>query len=317
MSNSIGQYRFQGTGSCVTAVDSSKQYVSTATVGTGEGTSTSFQDIMIVSSAALQQNQDYYLYVKVPQDLNYDMTFNIKLTRSDTTGSDASEVYQFLASVTIPKGGSGNNVYTVALYDTGQDDGEGNDIVSAMIPLQYSAGSANTQGLLYYDAATGKYYVGNGGTSYTETIRYNDVSLGASWLHEVGSNYGYAELVFRPVESGFSRIVLEMVRTAEDYNIQGVADSGETIYGRYIPLDSFEYTLYTLTNLVNDITPNGSLDRVGVWSHPGLLMAVNGEEIRVGKSGLWEIDGILPIESLGIVAVDYKDNFSIDFMYEN
>ena len=46
-------------------------------------------------------------------------------------------------------------------------------------------------------------------------------------------------------------------------------------------------------------------------------MAVNGEEIRVGKSGLWEIDGILPIESLGIVAVDYGDNFSIDFMYEN
>ena len=127
----------------------------------------------------------------------------------------------------------------------------------------------------------------------------------------------FKSLVFRPVEDNFSEITIEMVRTAEDYNIQGVDDSGETIYGRYIPLDSFEYTLYTLTNLVNDINPNGSLDRVGVWSHPGLLMAVNGEEIRVGKSGLWEIDGILPIESLGIVAVDYKDQFSIDFMYEN
>lgn len=315
MSNSIGQYRFQGTGSCVTAVDSSKQYVSTATVGTGEGTSTSFQDIMIVSSAALQQNQDYYLYVKVPQDLNYDMTFNIKLTRSDMTGGDSSEVYQFLASITIPKGGSGNNVYTVALYDTGQDDGEGNDIVSAMIPLQYTAGSANTQGLLYYDAATGKYYVGNGGTSYTETIRYNDVSLGASWLHEVGSNYGYAELVFRPVESGFSRIVLEMVRTAEDYNIQQDADDG-TVFGRRVTLADFDYTLYSLANIVDDINPDGSLTRIGVWGHSGLMMAVNGEEIRIGPSGYYELDNIIPITSLGIVAVDYTDQFSVDYTYD-
>ena len=105
-----------------------------------------------------------------------------------------------------------------------------------------------------------------------------------------------------------------MIRTAEDYNIQGVVD-GSNVYGRYIPLDQFDYSLYTLTNLVNDIRPNGQLDRVGIWSHPGLLMSVNGEEIRVGKSGLWEVDGILPIKSLGIVAKDYNDNFSIDYTY--
>ena len=107
-----------------------------------------------------------------------------------------------------------------------------------------------------------------------------------------------------------------MVRTAEDYNIQGVDSEGETVYGRYVDLNEFDYTLYQLTNLVNEINPNGTLERVGIWSHPGLLMAINGEEIRVGKSGLWEIDGILPIESIGIVAVDYKDNWSMDYMYE-
>ena len=186
-----------------------------------------------------------------------------------------------------------------------------------MIPHTYRSGTQNIKDDLYWDAVSNAYYLGNGNTTYTRTQEYNDIVMTASWIHQAGNYFGYAEIVFRPVEDNFSEITIEMVRTAEDYNIQGVDQNNETIYGRYIPLDTFEYTLYSLTNLVNDINPNGTLDRIGVWSHPGLLMAVNGEEIRVGKSGLWEIDGILPIKSLGIVAVDYKDQFSIDFMYEN
>ena len=255
------------------------------------------------------RDTDYYLYVKIPQDMNYNLTFNIKLTKQEQQGG--TEEYQFLKQITIPRGGDATNTYNVVLYE--KSTGE----VNAMIPHTYQQGAQNVLDDIYYDAVNEKYYLGNGNTTYTETQNYNDIVMTASWIHQAGDYYGYAEMVFRPVEDNFSEITIEMVRTAEDYNIQGVGSGGETIYGRYIPLDSFEYTLYTLTNLVNDINPNGSLDRIGVWSHPGLLMAVNGEEIRVGKSGLWEIDGILPIESLGIVAVDYKDNFSIDFMYEN
>lgn len=305
----IGQYRFRGAGTCVTEVASSKSYKSVSMTGTGGTDDTSFRDIRINTSGPMIRDTDYYLYVKIPQDMNYNLTFNIKLTKQEAQGG--TEEYQFLKQITIPRGGSATNVYNVVLYE--ESDGS----INAMIPHEYVQSQLNIKDDIYYDAASGNYYLGNGNTTYTPTINYNDISMTASWIHQAGDYFGYAEMVFRPVEDNFSEITIEMIRTAEDYNIQSEDDDGEQIYGRYIPLDSFEYTLYSLTNLVNELNPNGSLDRIGVWSHPGLLMAVNGEEIRVGKSGLWEIDGILPIESLGIVAVDYNDNFSIDYTYEN
>lgn len=305
---SIGQYRFKGAGTCVTSVASSKSYKPISMTGdTTSADNTSFQDVRINTTSPLVRDEDYYLRVKIPQDMNYNLTFNIKLTKQEQQGG--SEEFQFLKQITIPRGGGSANAYTVVLYETASG------VVKSAIPKTYQAGVQNVKDDIYYDAATKKYYLGNGNTTYTQTEKYNDIVLTASWVHETGQYFGYAEMVFRPVEDNFSEITIEMVRTAEDYNIQGVSDSGSTIYGRYVPLDDFDYTLYSLSNLVMEMRPNNSLDRVGVWSHPGLLMAVNGEEIRVGKSGLWEVDGILPIKSLGIVAVDYKDNFSIDYSY--
>lgn len=306
---SIGQLRFRGEGTCVSTVPSSKSYKSISMTGSSNTDDTSFRDIRITTNSPMVRDTDYYLYVKIPQDMNYNLTFNIKLTKREAQGG--TEEYQFLKNITIPRGGSATNVYTVVLYETSSG------AVKAMIPKTYVAGQANIKDDIYFDANTEKYYLGNGNTTYTETANYNDLSMTASWVHQAGDYYGYAEIVFRPVEDNFSEITIEMVRTAEDYNIQGTDTSGEIIYGRYIPLDDFDYTLYTMTNLVNEINPNGKLSRIGVWSHPGLLMAVNGEEIRVPNSGYYELDNILPIESLGIVAVDYSDNWSLDFMYEN
>ena len=309
MAFQIGQLRFKGEGTCVTSVASSKSYKSVSISGTSGTGDSSFRDISIkTTNGAFVRDRDYYLYLKIPQDMNYNLTFNIKLTKQEAVG--ATEEYQYLKGIDIPRGGSATNVYNVVLYETSSG------AVRAMIPEPYVAGAANTKDYIYYNSANGTYYLGNGNTTYTQTHNYNDISMTASWNHEQGDNYGYAEIVFRPVEDNFSEITIEMVRTAEDYNIQGVDSEGETVYGRYVDLNEFDYTLYQLTNLVNEINPNGTLERVGIWSHPGLLMAINGEEIRVGKSGLWEIDGILPIESIGIVAVDYKDNWSMDYMYE-
>lgn len=308
----IGQYRFRGTGTCVSTVPSEKSYVNTSTMSVDD-TGTSFQDVMVITTQALQENTDYYLYVKIPQDMNYDMTFNIKLIRSATAGSEET-VYQFLKTITIPKGGSGNNVYNVALYGLGEYDSSGKERVKAMIPKTYVAGATNVKDDIYVDG-NGNYYLGNGNTTYTATTHVNDIAMAANWIHDTGVNFGYAELVFRPVESSFNRIVLEMVRTAEDYNIQQEVD-GKLVYGRTVALNDFEYTLYQMANLVDEINPDGTLNSIGVWSHSGLFMAVNGEEIRVGASGYYELLDILPISSLGVVAVDYKDNFSIDYSFD-
>lgn len=303
----IGQYRFRGVGTCTQAVESSKNYKNIAMTGE-DVESASFRDVVITTTSAMMRNTDYYLYVKIPQDMNYNLTFNIKLIKQELAGAETQ--YQFLKNITIPRGGSGTNVYNVALYQTASGE------VRAMIPEPYVAGAQNVQNYLYRDSNTGNYYLGNGNTTYTPTQNYNDLMVTASWIRQTGENFGYAEIVFRPVEDNFSQIILEMVRTAEDYNIQSEDASGTTLYGRFVPLESLDYKLYALTNLVNDINPNGSLSRIGVWGHSGLLMAINGEEIRVGASNYYELDNILPVTSLGIVADGYDDNFSIDYQYE-
>ena len=302
----IGQYRFKGVGTCTTEVGSSKSYKASSM--TGDDTSASFQDIAITTNSAMSRDRDYYLYVKIPQDMNYNLSFNLKLIKQEAQGGQ--EVYQYLKGITIPRGGSGANVYNVALYETSTGE------VKAMIPHNYIAGAQNILDDLYYNAASDTYYLGNGNNTYTQTNKVNDLSVVASWNQLSGDNFGYAEIVFRPVEDNFNQILLEMVRTAEDYNIQGDDGSGGTRYGRYVPIDDFDYKLYILTNLVNEINPNGTLARIGVWSHSGLLMAVNGEEIRVGPSGYYELDNILPVESLGIVADGYDDNFTLDYQIE-
>lgn len=304
MPKSMGQYRYKGVGTCVTTVPSGKGYKDTA-LTKDETVSTSFKDVVITASSPLARDVDYYLYIKIPQNMNYNLEFNVKLVKQK---GDAT-VYQFLKNITIPRGGDASNVYNIALYE--KSTGE----VAAMIPLAYAAGAANKKDLLYHDAAANKYYLGNGNTTYTETVKVNDISVTASWKQLSGDNFGYAEIVFRPIEDSFAQILLEMVRTVEDYNIQYENQDGSTGYGRVVPLDEFDYELLQMSNLVTEINPEKTLDRIGVWGHPNLLMAVNGEEIRVGASSYYELD-VLPIKSLGIVAKDYKDVFSVDYSYE-
>jgi hypothetical protein len=45
-----------------------------------------------------------------------------------------------------------------------------------------------------------------------------------------------------------------------------------------------------------------------------LLLAVNGEEIKIGQSNFYELDDFT-ITSLGVVAKDGSDRFTIDYQY--
>lgn len=302
----IGQYRYTGK-NCVIDISSSSSigYVdASADISAG---GSSFKDIAITPASAFGKGKDYYFQIKIPQDLNYDMTFNLKLTKSEDAGS--STQYQFLKTVNVVKGGSGNNVSHVVLYE--KSDGN----PAAMIPYTYQAGTTNVKDCIYYDANTGAFYLGNGGVSYTRTTNFNQVYLSASWKTEIGDNYGIFELIFRPVEDNFTSLLIQMVREPEDYNIQKTID-GVIEYGRKVDKDKVSFTLYELTNLKTYMTSTDSLTRIGVWAHSGLMMAVNGEEIHIGPSGFYELSQI-EITSLGIVAPsnDYTNSFTVDYEY--
>lgn len=304
----IGQYRFGGAGTCLTDIPDSKIKKGYMSVATSDSQST-FKDLQIEFTEEFSPEKDYYLYMKIPQNMNYDYTFTLKLMRQNDTNS-----YQYLDTITIPKGGDGNSSYNVVLYaipGTSSDGNYKNERVKAMIPNVYNSGTASTKDELYLDSASGAYYVGISGGKYQRTYDYNDIFMDAIWRYELGDHYGWFELTFRPIATGFKKLVLEMTRTGTDWNIQN--DDGS--YGRMIDANDVTVKLKELIDLVDTINPGGTLSKIGVWSHPGLMMAINGETIRVGQNSYYEFDTI-PIESIGIVAQDFEDNFTLDWMYE-
>lgn len=305
----IGQKRFQGSGCIEEVNDISIRYQSVSMSDDSDSSSTGFQDVAIYPNGdgAFIQGQDYYLKVRIPQDMNYDMTFNIKLMPPNDGSSDTKK-YQFVKKISMSRGGTGTNVYNVVLYE--KSDGQ----IAVDFPLTYNKSVKSQKDKIYTDKTN--YYLGKDNT-YVRTTKFNDVALAASWKTENAETYGVFEMVFRPLNGEFTSLLLEMERTAEDYNIQRVNDEGKTEYGRKISLTTDNIELYKLINQVpSSLADKQGLSRIGVWGHPGLVMAINGEEIRVGPSGYYEQD-VVAIKSIGVVAKDkdWAANWTLDYEY--
>ena len=79
----IGQLRFTGSG-CVSTVSSSIGYQDVSMGdSSGSTTSTSFKDVVITPDTAFVKDRDYYLSIAIPQDMNYDMQFNLKIIKKE------------------------------------------------------------------------------------------------------------------------------------------------------------------------------------------------------------------------------------------
>lgn len=325
--NSMGQYRYSGSG-LTTEIPVTIDYKTIATNTSAPTDSASFKDIVIIPNGGFVQNTDYHIKLTVPRDMNYSMNFDLQLIKS---GSNADSTYQFIRNITLEQGGDNKNVYTVVLYES--IDGK---TIKAMIPLDYKANVEGIMDNIYMSKITTnntisyKYYICRGGTNYEEWSKINKIYAVASWKQESSGTYGVFDLTFRPIDQGFTQLLLRMVRTAEDYNIQNtVVENGKRItqYGRVLPLkkgstdptETVTCELQTMTDIVPQLTkyPKIGLSRIGVWGHPGLLMIINGEEIRIPLNGYYELDAI-PITSLGIAVPpnSYDNFFTIDYEYE-
>lgn len=311
----MGQYRYSSTAECMTRITASKSYRSVS-FGDDSGDSTSFQDIQITTNEAMPQNNAYFLSMSIPRDLNYDLSFNIKLYKT-TTETSTDEVFQQLKNIKVKKGGNTSNVYGVALYDANTTGNSDLEKIVATVPIQYNSAVRPIAGQLYIDEAAKRYYLGQPDGTYKLTSKVNYLSVLASWKQDNENlQYDNVTIVFTPVENGFNKIVLEMIREAEDYNIQYITDSGDVHYGRKVQLEYFDFALYRLSNLVTRMNPSGSLSSIGVNGHPGLLMSINGSQIRIGPSGYYALENVLPVTNIGVVARSAKDSFVIDYQYE-
>ena len=336
----IGQYRFRDASLCASNLTGSST-VSYRTVSFDDDSSAmgagSFKDVILHPQGGFEENQDYYVRVEIPQDLNFEQTFDIKLLKQE----QGVDVYQYLARINIPLGGNSENIYTVVLYETREKeyyddyDEDGDPIqkerykLNAMIPLEYSVLNPTIRDAIYLKQVDGEpdeYYLGNGldpvadgeSKAYTKWEKYNDALIVASWKQESMKQTYVFEYIFRPVEAGFTDILLEMDRDATDLNTQITdTETGETIYGRILDIEFIRehFEIYRLIDLKQSMRAGElPLSKIGVWSHPELYMAINGEGIKIGPSGYYELD-VLPIESLSIMARGPQDNFTVDYEY--
>lgn len=85
----------------------------------------------------------------------------------------------------------------------------------------------------------------------------------------------------------------------------------------WIPSQSFMIESFgTISNIIPslDIENKGRLKQIGVQSRPGLEMCINGEMIRVGRSGIYEINHGVDITFIGFIP-DEEDHFLMDYQY--
>lgn len=124
-------------------------------------------------------------------------------------------------------------------------------------------------------------------TQYIKTI---DVQAGreTDWVD--------LELMFSPILS-FDCLLFQLQRTVDDYRV-------ETRYPRIVYEE-----LSLINNAITTKVKSGiKLTKIGVQSHPGLILCINGEEIHIGKSGIYEVrNGIISVDFFSIISAAEED----------
>lgn len=336
----MGQIRYNNNSSYMTDLGFNYEPVQVL-VSSNTETSDVYQDIILrgSNSFSFTAGVPYLLKLKIPKDLNYNTTYRIKMTTN--TGQTSvlnpdTVTYQMLKYINVPKETSSSTSSRVIIYPVTSEEiiiteGEETTVIPAgslwipeyqenydvdyvtEVAIALDKNSANI-GDIYYD--NGKYYIAGATDEEKQEIKNkNDVILNHSWTTGHSSTWGEFSFVFTPRDSDetYRQIWIEMFRENYDQDIYN-----EGIYGRKIDLESglFEAEVYQLTNLINNIQDVEKLTHIGIYGHPNMVMAINGEEIRIGQSGYYELNDF-EITSFGVAAEtnNNNDTFIMDYQY--
>ena len=119
--------------------------------------------------------------------------------------------------------------------------------------------------------------------------------------------YQSVELVFTPYENA-TCLVFQLRRVTYDYTVQP----------RVLTIVEQDVSSSTQRDvaIVNNILPKSLVNKIGIQTRPGSLVVINQEQMRVGKSGVLEINNGIPITSVSMVAPNNNiDDFILDYTY--
>ena len=150
-------------------------------------------------------------------------------------------------------------------------------------------------------------YLYDGKNEAAQPIKRFDVGAGT-----------FCEMVFTPNDINYNKLVFKKVTksSASDRVYINDAREGNSTFSVYLNIE-----LWQLKNII-PLLDVSYIKKLGVQGPPGLMFSMNGEEIHIGKSGIYEVSG-LNINTLSFVIKnrspipyeDGKDYFIMDYLY--
>lgn len=115
------------------------------------------------------------------------------------------------------------------------------------------------------------------------------------------------DIIITPNEN-YGQLVFSIDRDSQDF----LAAPRKWTAAQNFMIQSFG----TISNIIPslDIENLGRLKQIGIQSRPGLEMCINGEMIRVGRSGIYEMNYGIDITFIGFMPNE-NDHFLMDYQY--
>lgn len=142
------------------------------------------------------------------------------------------------------------------------------------------------------------------------------------------SDYAFYETIITP-NNTYDQLEIILSRTVVDYYTNENPETG-TIWQTQAERRAYSGREITINpSLCQIATFNKVLDfpvnKIGVQGPPGLLMCINGEPIRIGPSGIYQIRNGYKVDFLSFVIKQSQqsdgtystDNFIVDYQYES
>lgn len=148
----------------------------------------------------------------------------------------------------------------------------------------------------------------------TDKTKDNEQTLETITIEQGKKNdFAIFEIVIPPNQS-YNQIQFVLNRVLIDYN----NENEDGTYGRKVNMEILKLKeIYNVIDFLNPAIKNtGRLKQIGVQSAPGLLMSIDGEAVRVGRSGIYEINNGISVSFIGfIVEPDDNKYFILDYQY--
>lgn len=316
---------------------------------TNTSTNSQYQDIVINlpsfnDTPLVQYGETYYVRLTIPQNYEYTTTLDLKLCPYNFSRNEIDiERYQYIKRLIIPPVPSGGDLYSdVLLYEVPNQNSNSEKIAAAVIddahdyydnpPIlkTYNSGEVYKETDTDSSSELGyKYVYGIGNDQAIEITKNSLYKLLKAWVlkdkNDVTITYEFAFSPRYNLSEGYSFLFLETNRENPwSQNIQYIGEDEQTYFGTFIDKSAVKIELYKVANLLEHSNTgygqiqsgSNTLNHIGVWGHPEQILTINGEEIRIGQSGFYELDNF-EISSLGVVVYDQTvDRFTIDYEYK-